>query len=280
MTAFVSWFSLLAALAAAAPPDARDAKGLFFDRHYAEARAAWEEVRRTSQGPEAQAAAYWIARSSEGLGEHERALNEYAVFLASGSQDQALIQEARTRRIDLAARLVKDGRRQHLPIVRDGLADQNRSVRYFAAFALGGLGPELGRPAVPVLKEIVAQEHDPDIVDRAKLLLLRIAPEELQSQAEGRRPIAKSTSRGAKKEVRWIRIRVYEKGKSEPSVSINLPLALGELVAASLPEEARREMEKKGMDGPGFWQQLRESGPAKILEVDDGEGERVQIWTE
>jgi hypothetical protein len=279
MTGLVSFLPLVAVLLAAAPPDARNAKALFFDRRYSEARAAWEEIRRSGQGLEAQVAAYWIARSSESLGEHERALTEYAVFLASGSQDQALCQEARTHRIDLAARLAKEGRRQHLPIVRDGLADANPSVRYCAAFALAGLGPELGQPAVPVLKDIVAHERDPDVLDRAKLALLRIAPEALQGGTE-ERLVAKGTSRAAKKDVRWIRVRIYEKGKGEPSVSLNLPLALGELVAASLPEDARRELSKKGMEGPGFWERLRQSGPTKILEVDDGEGGKVEIWTE
>ena len=280
MTGLVSWLTLVTVLAASTPPDVRNAKALFFDRRYGEARAAWEEVRRSGQTSDAQAAAFWIARSSESLGEHERALTEYAVFLASGAQDQALLQEARTRRIDLAARLAKDGRRQHLPIVRDGLADTNPSVRYSAAFALAGLGAELGQPAVPVLKEILAHESDADIVDRAKLALLRVAPQALQAGREGRATLKGTSRPAAQREVRWIRVRIHENGKREPTVSLNLPLGLGALVAASLPEDARRELAKKGMDGPGFWQSLRQMGPTKILEVDDGEGGRVEIWTE
>ena len=53
----------------------RNAKTLFFDRHYAEAREAWREV--DSAGPGDAAALYWIARCSEKLGESERALEEY-----------------------------------------------------------------------------------------------------------------------------------------------------------------------------------------------------------
>ena len=69
---------------AAAQPDAerlRAAKELVFDRKYAEARQAWQQVLSAATGAEAETAAYWVARCSESLGESERAFAEYGQFL-------------------------------------------------------------------------------------------------------------------------------------------------------------------------------------------------------
>src|SRR6185295_13474912 len=68
----------------------REAKTLFFDRKYAEARQAWEAVRAAATAGEAEAASYWIARCSENLNENARAFKEYDAFLAAGPRDRAL----------------------------------------------------------------------------------------------------------------------------------------------------------------------------------------------
>jgi hypothetical protein len=77
----------LAAAPATAPvavaEQLRSAKALFFDGKYAEARTAWAAVRAASKGAESVTALYWIARCSEKLGEQDRALTEYAAFLAA-----------------------------------------------------------------------------------------------------------------------------------------------------------------------------------------------------
>lgn len=158
----------------------RSAKALFLDRQYDEARSLLLTV-RPSGGDQAQQALYWIARCSESLGEHERALGEYGEFLAGRPGDRTLAEEARTSRIALAVKLARTGtprrdREQHLGLAREALTDASRTVRYFAALQLASLGPEHGRAAVPVLKEILAKESDPDLVDRAKLYLVRLDP--------------------------------------------------------------------------------------------------------
>ena len=72
------------------PDRLKSAKALFFDRKYAEARQAWQRILAASRGAEADTAAYWVARSSENLGEDERALKEYADFLRRRPTDRAL----------------------------------------------------------------------------------------------------------------------------------------------------------------------------------------------
>ena len=262
-------------LVAAPPPPAagdadrvRLAKELYFDRKYAAAHEAWQAVLARAQGAEGDAAAYWIARSSESLGDHERAFREYGEFLARRPADLMLAEEARTSRVGLAVRLYKKGQAQHLGVAVEALKDPSKTVRYYAALQLAGLGRETGRPAVPILCRIVHEERDEDLVERAKLALLRLDPECL-GRAE--------TPRG---EGRFLKVRIFEGSGSQPSVSINLPMALAELAFKSLPDDARRELRKKGYDADNFWEQLRKLPPSQIIDIRGEDGERIQIWIE
>ena len=252
----------------------RAAKALYFDRQYSEARAAWQAVRAGGRGAEAVAAIYWIARCSEGLGERERALGEYSDYLAARPADRALADEARTSRVALAAQLYKAGHKQHLGVLKEALADPSQTVRYFAALQMGGLGPGAGQPAVPVLKEILANEKDQDLVDRAKLILLRLDPSALTEASPP--PAARKGAR----EARWIRVRIYEKGVARPNVSINLPVALADLIFKSLPDNAVADLKREGYDARTFWERLKKTGPTEILTIEGGDGERIQVWIE
>ena len=235
------------ARAQADPERARTAKTLFFDRKYAEARRAWEAVRATAAEPDKAAAAYWIARCSEGLGESERAFKEYGAFLALPSADRALAEEARTSRVGLAAKLYPPGRKEY----------------------------------AEVLRQILDQEKDPDLVDRAKLKLLRADPSALPPVLAGPPAAAGASPRLAgAPAARWVRVRITEKGGTHPKVAINLPLAFAEMVFKSLPDDVKADLRKKGYDADTFWDALRKLGPSQIISIEDDEGERIQIWTE
>jgi hypothetical protein len=250
----------------------RTAKALFFDRDYARAREAWQAV-RAAGGADAQTAQYWVARCSESLGESERAFGEYGAFLAGRPADRTLAEEARTSRVALAVRLARAGKPGFLGVAREALSDRSRTVRYFAALQLASLGPEVGRPAVPVLKEIIAHERDEDLVERAKLALLRV---DRAALAEAVPAPARHRDRPAS----WIRVRIYEKGSSRPTVSVNLPVALAELVFKSLPDDTRAELRRKGYDADSFWARLKHTGPTDILTIEGDDGGRVQVWIE
>jgi hypothetical protein len=266
---------LLAPAAASAQGDSetlRDAKTLFFDREYARAREAWQAVRSSGTGAEASAALYWIARCSERLGESERALSEYRAYLESGHTEATLREEAATSRVALATRLYKAGVTRHLHVVEDALGDRNKTVRYFAALQLSSLEPEVGRPAIPVLREILRAETDEDLVERAKLALLRLDRQALADAA----PVLAPSGRGAG----WIHIRIWEKGSDKPQVSVNLPVALAEMVFKSLPDDARNELRRKGYDADTLWTRLKKAGKAEILTIEGDDGERIQVWIE
>lgn len=274
-------------LLAAAPPapaapapvaeQLRSAKALFFDGKYAEARQAWEAVRASARGADSTAAPYWIARCSEKLGEPDRALREYEAFLAARPADRTLVEEARTSRVGLAARLYKAGQTQHALILKAALGDSSRTVRYYAALQVANLGAEMARPAVPVLLEIIKTEKDDDLVQRAKLALLRVDPSALTGVPDDRQ---RSPAAPSSRKAGWIKVRITEKGASSPKVSVTMPFALAELVFKSLPDEALRELKGEGYDAETFWQKLREMGPTEVIEIEGDHGERIKIWIE
>lgn len=256
------------------------AKTLFFDRKYAEARQAWEAVRAAAKGPEAEAPTYWVARCSENLGENERALKEYDAFLALRPGDRTLAEEARTSRVSLAARLYKAGNRGRVQLLRDALSDPSKTVRYYAALQMSGLDAEMGRLAVPVLRQIVAQEKDADLVDRAKLGLMRWDPTALGATATAGRSAPAAPRAATGREAHWMHIRITEKGGTRPKVSINLPLALAEMLYKGLPDDVKKDLRREGYDAETFWERLRKLGPSEIISIEGDEGERIQIWTE
>lgn len=284
---------LAAAAGAAAQADAerlKTAKSLSFDKKYADARTLWLQIKKAGGG-DAELASLWVARCSDGLGEHERALAEYSEYLARRPSDADLAEEARTSRIKLATKLYEAGKRQHLPVLKEALSDRSKTVRYFAAFQLASLGPEVGQPAVPVLKKILAEEKDDDLVERAKLRLLKVDPQALAPVLAGpaatppRQPHpsaqpapgpAPATTRAAN----FVRVRIFERGRSEAKVSINVPIALADLVFKSLPDDAKRDLRLKGYDADNFWQRLKDLGPMEILEIVGDDGERIKIWIE
>ncbi len=255
----------------------RAAKALTLDRKYAEARTAWTAILGSARGADADAAAYWIARSSEKLGEHERAFKEYGSFLARRPADRSLVDEARTSRIGLAVRLYRGGQTSYVNVLHEGLTDANKTVRYFAALQLGGLGAPTSKRAVPVLQEIAARESDQDLVDRARIVLLKLDPKAL---SEGPPQTMPRTPKGTPGGAKWLRVRVFERGESKPEVSINVPVALAEVLFESLPDEARRELKKKGYDADNFWRKLRALGPAEIVEIQGDDGSVVKVWLE
>jgi hypothetical protein len=268
----------LPGVARAADPElARKAKALFFDRQYAEARAAWQAALQGSRGAEADQAAFWIARASESLGESERAFREYGAFLARRPADKALVEEARTNRVGLAAQLYKSGQRQHLDVLTTALDDPSRTVRYYGALQLASLGPEVGKRALPILCRIVDEEKDEDLVDRAKLAVMKVDPKSpcLQSSVKATGQVG--TPRG---DGRILRVRVFEKGASRAKVTVNLPMALADLLFKSLPEEAKHNLRLKGYDADNFWDQLKKLGPTQIIDIEGEEGEKIQIWIE
>jgi len=264
-----------------AESDLNEAKALFFDRKYEESRNKWTEIAAV-KGPSSEAAAYWIARCSESLGESERAFREYGAFLDLPPTDPRLAEEAEISRIGLAAKLTRAGKPGFLTAVTRSLGDDRKPVRYFGALQMGAL-PNLAdaRKATTVLKEIVTTSKDPDIVERAKLQLLRLEPKTL-SDVPAPRP-SPTTGRSAKGEepegaARLLRIRISKNGKQ--TVAVTVPFSLAEFVFGSLPDSTKKGLQLKGYDAEGFWKRLRTLNIREIVSIVGEDGETIEIWVE
>jgi hypothetical protein len=178
--------------------------------------------------------------------------------------------------VALATKLYKAGETSHLALLHRALEDSSRTVRYFAALQMASLGPEVGRPAIPVLEEILKRERDEDLVERAKLALFRLDPSVLAAAVPRPRPSPAPKGR----EASWIKVRIWEKGAKKPQVSINVPVALAEMVFKSLPDDARSELRSKGWDADSFWERVKRTGPTEILTIEGEDGDRIQVWIE
>ena len=282
----LSTFSL--AFPLAAESDLVEAKALFFDRKYEESRAKWAEI-AAAKGASAEAATYWIARCSESLGESERAFREYGAFLDLPPADARLAEEAEISRIGLATKLTRAGKPGFLTAAIRSLGDDRSSVRYFGALQVGSL-PNLADAgkATAVLKEIVTSSKDPDLIERAKLQLLRIEPKSVTEAAPRRSARATPAPTGSTKSLspdseprgaaRLLRIRITKGGKQ--TVAVTVPFSLAEFVFNSLPDATKRGLELKGYDADGFWKRLRSLNIRDVVSIVGDDGETIEIWVE
>lgn len=267
--------------------DLNEAKALFFDRKYEESRTKWAEI-ASSKGPSTEAATYWIARCSESLGETERSFREYGAFLDLPPADPRLAEEAEISRIGLATKLTRAGKTGFLTAVLRSLGDDRAPVRYFGALQVASL-PNLpdARKATGVLREIVRSSKDADIVERAKLQLLRLEPKSLAEGPPTRntRPAPspnRSPGLSSDKEpegpARLLRIRISKGGRQ--TVAVTVPFSLAEFVFGSLPDATKRALQVKGYDAEGFWKRLRSLNIREIVSIVGEDGETIEIWVE
>ena len=203
------WLLLAVRRCAAAAPsdaDAQSAKTLFFDRKYAEARQAWQARPRrpraprrrrrptgsraaartwaSASAPSRSTASSWLARPPTVLWPRKRAP-------AASGWRRACTRRAQT---------------QHLTILKEALADPSRTVRYYAAFQLAGARARRGPAAVPCCWSIVAEEEDPDLVERAKLGLLRLDPRPARTKRRG------AFGAAWRQSASWLKVRDLREG--------------------------------------------------------------------
>ncbi len=276
LVAFSS-FSYLAPLEA--DPNLTEAKALFFDRKYGESREKWAALARLPRSASTESASYWIARCSDSLGESERAFREYGAFLDLPPSDARLSEEAEISRIGLATKLTRAGKPGFQPTVLRALADDRPAVRYFGALQVASL-PNLAdaRKATTVLREMVSRAKDADIVERAKLQLLRLEPASLAPAPRSSPPSTTSPAKEPQGLARLLRIRITKNGKQ--NVSVTVPLSLAEFVFSSLPESTKHGLEVKGYDAEGFWKRLRSLNIREIVSIVGDDGETIEIWIE
>ncbi len=256
-----------------AQPDKKlfeEAKILIFDKEWKKAQEKLEQL--MDEYPDSRwfsQAVFYRAKCLKEQGGKERdALKAYQEYIKRKDRSKGLTEDAEGDIIELAYKLYEKGRSSYLSEIEERLTHSNRVVRYFAAIRLSQVEDKrIAAKSVPVLKEIIQEERDNELRDRAKIALLRIDPDalkDLEDEIPERRALL-------------LKIRVWTHGKL--TLKINIPWALADLALGSMSEEERAELRKEGYDLDTITKTLMKEGGIIEFEIPD-EGKVIKIWIE
>lgn len=250
----------------------REAKLLVFDKSWEAALVKIDElVDRFPSSPLAGQALFYKGECLSSLGREREALRAYKAYVKLDDAKPSLVEESEGSIVDLAFDLYRAGDASALRDIESRLDAPNKVVRYYAAYKLS-LVPDkkLAAKAAPVLSRIVETEKDPELLDRARIALLRVSPESLKS-AEERQP------RTTVKTARTLHLRVRGAGQKVPAVSLNIPFALADLALSALDEEDKAELRRKGYDVNKIIGEMAKSKES-ILRIVGDDGTVFEIW--
>ena len=250
----------------------REAKLLVFDKDWKAALDKIDELReKYPYSPWAGQALFYKGECLNGLGDREKeALRAYKDYIQLIGAQPNLIEEAEGRIVDIAFSLYEGGDAGALRDIEIRLDHSNKVVRYYAAYKLSFVSDKKeAAKAAPVLSKIVETEKDPELLDRARIALLRVSPESLKS-AEERKPRLVTTAR-------LLRIRVRKAGQREPVFSLNIPFALADLALSAMDEDDKAAIRKKGYDINKIMNELAKSKES-ILRIAGDDGTVIEIW--
>lgn len=195
-----------------------------------------------------------------------QALEYYTTFLKI-SQNETLKEEAIVSIIDLNFQVYEKGQKQALLEIINYLQNPERSVRYYAAFKLSYARDKTAASrAVPVLKRLISEESDNELVDRAKIALMRINPIYLEKTED-------QNSGG----VRSLSIEVYSKEDKKVTFRLTIPFMLANVALDALPNEQKKQLHQKGYNLDKILNDVLKKG--QIVRVDT-EDAIVKIWLE
>ena len=253
----------------------REAKLLVYDKDWAPALDKIEELReKHPDSPYAAQALFYKGECLNGLGGREKdALRAYKDYIRSDEAKANLVEEAEGRVVDLAFELYSAGDAAALRDVESRLEHKNMVVRYYAAYKLSQVKDKrIAAKAAPVLQKIIETEKDPELLDRARIALLRVSPESLKSaeeSLEARHPRTGSP--------RMLRIRIYDKGRKDAAFALNIPWALADLALGAMDDDDKAELRKKGYDINRIVSELAKSKES-ILKITGDDGSVIEIW--
>ncbi len=248
----------------------QEAKIMIFDKEWENAQEKLEELLEDfPDSPLYSQALFYLGRTLENQrGEEKEAISVFKKYILRSDSNEVLIQEAETSIIKLAFVLYERGRKSYLKEIKTRLYRPNRIVRYYAAIRLSYLDDKQeARNAIPVLKEILEEEEDQELKDKANIALLRIDPNHFQEYEEKR----------DERRLMLMKFRVINKRTRAETFSISIPWALADLALANIPEDAKAELKKEGYDLDRILKEVIEGG--RILEIETKETV-IKIWIE
>jgi tetratricopeptide (TPR) repeat protein len=248
----------------------QEAKIMIFDKEWENAQEKLEELlEEFPDSPLYSQALFYLGRTLENQkGEEQEAISIFKRYILHSESSEVLAQEAETSIIKLAFVLYERGRKSYLKEIKTRLYRPNRVVRYYAAFRLSYLEDKReAREAFPVLKEILEKEEDQELVDKAKIAILRIDPDYFQDYEEQRE----------ERRLMLLKFRVVDKRTRAETFSLSIPWALADLALANIPEDAKAELRSEGYDLDRIFKEVIEGG--RIIEIETKEI-IIKIWIE
>jgi len=222
-------------------------------------------------------AVFWEALCLEKLGEEENALIQYEKFLRQSDKRMPQFKQAEFSIVRLACQLYRQGNRRYINRALRATESPDDEVRLLAGVQISFLSDSrIRRKAVPILLDFMQTSSDPEIQNQAALALLRIDPGILEELGLSGRSGDENRKKGSKKSSRtFLRFTIQEDGVE--SIRISLPLSLARMLFSSLPEEARRHLETKGINPENILEELENAD--EMLEIKSG-GQIFRIWVE
>lgn len=192
----------------------------------------------------------------------QKALDNFKEYLLV-SQNEVLKEQAEVSIIDMNFTLYeKTDDKKYLDEIVRYLKSKNEVLRYYAAIILSRVKDKSSaNKAVPILKRAVARESDRDLVDRAKLALMRIDPKHLKQPSKPGSLVFQAVNKKTKIETFLLKI----------------PFSLARLAMDSLPEDARQDLKEKGYDLDEIINTVVKKG--EILKI-ESEDSIFKIWIE
>jgi hypothetical protein len=254
----------------------REIKLMMFELNFGKAEAHCRNfIARYPESKELETIRFYLARSMEKQGKLEQGARAYRSFIASYGEKSPLAEQAKLSLISVLGKLLrKTGKREQITELSSFLSDADKVVSYYAALELSQGDDEAKRMAKPVLYRALGDPLlDETVKDRVKLALLKVDKEARIVET----PVRKESGK-----ISWIKLRVYRRGEKTPSVVLNFPIVLADLVINSLTEEQKKELVKEtGIDIENIWKSIKEVPPGPLFKMmDKKSGETIEIWVE
>lgn len=242
------------------------AKKDLFDKKWQQALKSLDKIIRDFPQSNFYPLAYFYkGKCLEELLRPKEAWKSYHTFLDL-SDNESLKEDAIAAIITLDFTLYEKGEKRYLEEIKGFLKSRNWTVQTYAAFQLSyAKDKRVAALAVPVLKRIVSrQKDDMELVDYAKVALMRIDPDYLKGLTK-RRNIEASA----------IHIKIYDKKDKSESLSFTIPFALARLALDAIPAKEKKELKEEGYDIDEILRTLIESQDIIKIETEDSV---LRIW--
>lgn len=79
---------------------------------------------------------------------------------------------------------------------------------------------------------------------------------------------------------RFIKVRVWERDSDKPKVNVTLPVSLVKWGMRMAPEQAKAKIADAEIDLKAVSEAFERGVTGKIIEIDDDDGDHVEVWLE